>query len=324
MAAQVGYTDEMTFTVTGRNDVAEGTVTFSLEICQAPTQLKYKRVRAEYLIGDEIIDNDMSLCDGTRPYRFSCSRDLATTREVFDRYDKDGGGSLDYTEFRAVIRDLGEKMPDRELRWLMSRIDLDKSGLIEFREFWEWYAPLPYGIEIEEDTGTIYGRPLRECEMGTWIVRLYNKVGHIELALQMCVLDAKSSREREADRRRQFWYEGSRTMDYPNGARYSGVWARGKYHGHGTLTRPDGYVYEGGWKKGKFHGKGKEKYTDGVLDSYDGEYMDGIKQGFGVLKWLNGDSYEGDFSEGRREGKGKMSVVRDGHTFVYDGDVRRP
>jgi len=182
----VGYTDEITYTVSGRNDVAEGSVQFSLEICQPPTIIKYKRVKAEYLIGDEIIDNDMSLCDGTKPYRFSCSRDYEKTKAIFDKYDKDGGGSLDYSEFRTVIRDLGEKMPERELRWLLTHIDKDKSGVIEFEEFWEWYAPLPYGIEIEEDTGTIYGRPLRECEMGTWIVRLHNKVCPPPVASAQC------------------------------------------------------------------------------------------------------------------------------------------
>ena len=148
-------------------------------------------------------------------------------------------------------------------------------------------------------------------------------MGHIEIELQMCVLDALSSREREADRRRQYWYDGKRVMLYPNGNRYEGEWQRGKYWGQGKLTRPDGYEYEGGWRKGKQHGKGKEKFADGLMESYEGEYFDGVRHGKGLLKWLNGDSYEGEFANGKREGNGKMTVMRDGRTFIYEGDWER-
>ena len=185
--------------------------------------------------------------------------------------------------------------------------------------FWEYWKQLPYGLEMEERTGTIYGRPLRNCELGTWVVTVWNKVGHYSVKMKMQVLDESRSRERDADKRRQFWYTGERTMKFVNGSEYRGSWKDGKLDGRGTYVGEDGYVYEGEWKYGKRHGTCKENFPDGM--KFEGEYLEGCRHGRGKLTWPNGSVYEGDFVNGKREGKGVQKWRdQDGALYKYDGD----
>jgi len=139
--------------------------------------------------------------------------------------------------------------------------------------------------------------------------------------LNMNVLDESLSRERDADRRRQFWYTGSRNMTYPNGEKYEGDWKGGKWDGFGVYTKPDGYRYEGSWKKGKCHGACTEAFPDGFW--YKGEYMEGMRRGKGHLKWPNGDVYIGEFADGKREGEGYQSwKISNGEAYIYEGTWR--
>ena len=139
------------------------------------------------------------------------------------------------------------------------------------------------------------------------------------------VLDETMSRDRDADRRRQFWYTGRRRMEYPNGDVYDGNWSGGKYDGKGIFLSQSGYRYEGIWRGGKRHGAGRETLPDGMV--YDGEFVDNARHGRGVLKWPKGvggggeGEYIGEFQEGKRGGRGRQ-VWRDGDgkLYVYEGD----
>lgn len=63
---------------------------------------------------------------------------VSILRKAFDVYDTDGSGSIDYSEFKTLIQDLGwpahEEFIDRAVRVL----DEDMSGEIEFSEFQKW------------------------------------------------------------------------------------------------------------------------------------------------------------------------------------------
>jgi hypothetical protein len=62
--------------------------------------------------------------------------------------------------------------------------------------------------------------------------------------------------------------------------------------------------YEGGCEKGKASGIGK---ASGV-DTYDGNFKNGLPEGKGKYTWKNGDYYDGAWKAGLKEGKGEMHL----------------
>jgi len=63
-------------------------------------------------------------------------------------------------------------------------------------------------------------------------------------------------------------------------------------------------TYTGDCKKNKAHGKGKAI----GIDTYEGEFKNGIPDGEGTYTWSNKNVFEGRFLKGLREGKGKMTM----------------
>ena len=56
-------------------------------------------------------------------------------RRVFAMFDKDGSGSIDRDELKDVFAELGNHFPDTELTRMMSLVDTDNSGELEYEEF---------------------------------------------------------------------------------------------------------------------------------------------------------------------------------------------
>ncbi|KAG6504852.1 probable calcium-binding protein CML13 [Zingiber officinale] len=56
-------------------------------------------------------------------------------KEIFDLFDTDQSGSLDAKELTVAMRALGFEMTDEDIHRLMSEIDKDRNGAIEFEEF---------------------------------------------------------------------------------------------------------------------------------------------------------------------------------------------
>lgn len=67
-------------------------------------------------------------------------------------------------------------------------------------------------------------------------------------------------------------------------------------------------VYEGECDKSKANGKGKSK----GIDSYEGQFKNGLPEGIGKYSWQNGNWYEGNFKAGKRQGEGVMHYPIDG------------
>jgi len=56
-------------------------------------------------------------------------------REIFRLFDRDGSGTIDIQEMRSVLNELGKKVDNKELEKLMSDLDENGSGEVDFDEF---------------------------------------------------------------------------------------------------------------------------------------------------------------------------------------------
>ncbi|KAJ1637354.1 calmodulin-like protein, partial [Pavlovales sp. CCMP2436] len=60
---------------------------------------------------------------------------LAKYRRTFDQFDRDGGGDVDVRELGVMFRALRQFPQERELERMVSDVDDDGSGTIDFNEF---------------------------------------------------------------------------------------------------------------------------------------------------------------------------------------------
>lgn len=65
----------------------------------------------------------------------SAAEHEAELRKAFALYDRNGDGTIDIHELRAVLHAMGQHLGSRELRALMDRMDTDGSGAICYEEF---------------------------------------------------------------------------------------------------------------------------------------------------------------------------------------------
>merc|ERR1712205_139127 len=56
-------------------------------------------------------------------------------REAFNLFDADNSGAIDVRELKAAMRALGFEIKNEELKKMVSDIDNDGNGTIEFQEF---------------------------------------------------------------------------------------------------------------------------------------------------------------------------------------------
>lgn len=67
-------------------------------------------------------------------------------------------------------------------------------------------------------------------------------------------------------------------------------------------------TYTGDCKKNKAHGKGKAV----GIDTYEGDFKNGLPDGQGTYTWPNKNTFTGRFEKGFREGKGVMTFKNEG------------
>ena len=61
-------------------------------------------------------------------------------RQYFDACDKNGDGTIQFTEFVTLLHDLGTDMGKEECRIGFREVDRDRDGTIDFDEFCRWWA----------------------------------------------------------------------------------------------------------------------------------------------------------------------------------------
>jgi hypothetical protein len=101
----------------------------------------------------------------------------------------------------------------------------------------------------------------------------------------------------------------------PDGSRYYGELADGKFHGRGRLIWPNGSRHEGEFENGLASGQGESLYPNG--DLYKGEFRLGQASGRGRLVTVSGTVYEGMFANDMPNGHGVYRMA-DGAT--YEGE----
>jgi calmodulin len=60
---------------------------------------------------------------------------LKEYREAFENFDKDHSGTISFKELGSMMKSLGQNPSDQELRDIISEVDLDGNGYIDFNEF---------------------------------------------------------------------------------------------------------------------------------------------------------------------------------------------
>ena len=69
--------------------------------------------------------------------------EIEAMREKFSKYDKDSSGSIDAAELGAFIReDLEYEINDDELEKVLTALDKDGSGQLEFDEVVAWWSDM--------------------------------------------------------------------------------------------------------------------------------------------------------------------------------------
>lgn len=91
-------------------------------------------------------------------------------------------------------------------------------------------------------------------------------------------------------------------------------------NGFGILLSSEGLqIEEGYWEQGKLFGLARQVriFKNDVLGVTEGTFKQSKRNGFFTQKYSNGESFEGYFIDDLREGLGKY-IYQDGH--FYEGD----
>eukprot|EP01010_Urceolus_cornutus_P001255 NODE_1785_length_757_cov_233.840395_g1387_i0.p1 GENE.NODE_1785_length_757_cov_233.840395_g1387_i0~~NODE_1785_length_757_cov_233.840395_g1387_i0.p1 ORF type:complete len:198 (-),score=61.37 NODE_1785_length_757_cov_233.840395_g1387_i0:162-701(-) len=71
-------------------------------------------------------------------------------REVFHLFDKDGDNSIAVVELRTAMKSLGLNPTEEEVKEMISEVDVDGSGAIDFQEFLALMARSTTDVVIEQ------------------------------------------------------------------------------------------------------------------------------------------------------------------------------
>merc|ERR1712070_781890 len=81
---------------------------------------------------------------------------LDEVREAFGLFDSDASGMIDVRELKAAMRSLGFEVKNEELKKMVSDIDGDGNGTIEFAEFLEMMTGKTGEKDTREDIEKVF------------------------------------------------------------------------------------------------------------------------------------------------------------------------
>ncbi|MEJ2761319.1 MAG: EF-hand domain-containing protein [Gammaproteobacteria bacterium] len=69
----------------------------------------------------------------------TCQEDLQDLQGIFNRYDRDKNGTIDWDEFCLLVDELIGDMPLDEKSLAFHLVDRNHTGMITFQEFVDWW-----------------------------------------------------------------------------------------------------------------------------------------------------------------------------------------
>ena len=227
----------------------------------------------------------------------------ADVRAIFESYDDNLDGQLDYKELRGALKALGGFEIDGES--------------IAFYEG-EWANGMRHGKGRHHEAGFEYEGQF-ECDTlhGTGIWRqvvvgegkgLVHEGGYCEGERH----GPGTTRYPDGGVLKATWehgaVKGKAHWMTSHGAVYDGEFVNDKREGEGTYLfaedEEEGGVYVGSWKGGYAHGQGRRIFADGTM--YEGEWRNGSMNGRGVQFLPSGLTYEGQFRASLKHGSGRL------------------
>uniref|UniRef100_A0A646QDE0 Calglandulin n=1 Tax=Hemiscolopendra marginata TaxID=943146 RepID=A0A646QDE0_9MYRI len=76
---------------------------------------------------------------------------VAEFKEAFMLFDKDEDGTITSSELGVVMRSLGQRPSETELRDMVNEVDIDGNGTIEFNEFLQMMSKKMKDSDSEEE-----------------------------------------------------------------------------------------------------------------------------------------------------------------------------
>jgi hypothetical protein len=109
-------------------------------------------------------------------------------------------------------------------------------------------------------------------------------------------------------------FDGFGTYYYANGDRYEGPWKKGEKHGeNGKFVCADGTTLVVSWKNDRANGHGICTYKNNA--TFEGEYVDDVKEGQGCYRIPDGDEYRGEFHRDKIIGRGVFIDKKNGTSY---------
>ena len=87
---------------------------------------------------------------------------IAFFKAAFNLFDKDGDGFINTNELASVLRSLGQNHTEAELQEIISEIDIDDNGSIDFPEFLTMMARKMKENNNNDEIHTIMARRMKE------------------------------------------------------------------------------------------------------------------------------------------------------------------
>jgi calmodulin len=81
---------------------------------------------------------------------------LADYKETFSMFDKDGDGTIAADELATVMKSLGANPTDSEVREMVERVDLDHNGTIDFSEFCAMMQSATEAVDFDAEIETVF------------------------------------------------------------------------------------------------------------------------------------------------------------------------
>ncbi len=82
--------------------------------------------------------------------------EILEIKEAFDLFDTDGGGSIDPKELKAAMVSLGFEAKNQTIYQMISDLDADGSGAIDFKEFLDMMTARMSDRDTREDIEKVF------------------------------------------------------------------------------------------------------------------------------------------------------------------------